>query len=222
MSGAPRSVFLIALGDTAEQLHPAVRRYVAGPEQPGEVGVGEGVFEVAGSRFGKWNLLLRPFVGKHLLVSSRETDVPFTVVNRPEAPPKSPALYATRTFRFRDGEQAFTDVLVPATEPHTLRNRLGDSKRVELELRCWVSGDGHLRLSSRRAWLRLGRLAVRLPRLLGVQVDVQDGFDEGTGRQTIVATVRNPIMGTVLEYRGSFVYHYEVAGTERPPVEPRA
>lgn len=205
------SVFLAALGEGANNLHPAVRRYVAGPSTQGLIGVGEGRFEIAGSRLGRLNHLLRPFVGARLLVTRYERDVPFTVVNRPTASPDGQELHAERSFRFRSGTQTFVDVLAHAPAPNTLQNLLGASRRIELELRCWVSGEGHLRLSSRRVWIRACGVRIRLPPMLSVRAEVEDGYDESTERQTVSVTVMSPVMGTVLEYRGTFTYRFEPA-----------
>lgn len=217
---AAKSVFLVALGDEAAKLHPRVLRYVTGPLEPGVVGVGRGVFEVAGSRLGRLNLLARPFVGPELLVTTRERDVPFTVRNTPVPgggagehgagkPGAVGELRAIRTFEFSGGSQSFVDVLRPGHDPGTLQNVLGCAGRVELELVCGVTDEGFLSLQSRRAWLRLAGLRIPLPGVLSVRADVVDGYEEVTGRQTIRATVTNPIMGTVLEYRGSFLYDFE-------------
>lgn len=202
------SVFLIALGRDASRLHPRVLRYAEGSGD-GAV-TGTGTFRVAGSRFRWLGLLLRPLVGPQLLVTRFQRNVPFTVVNRRVVTAHGGSeLHATRSFHFQKGTQVFSDVLVPGSTPGTLRNRVGAAGRVELELRCTATAQGFLRLSERRAWMRFGRIKVRLPRALAVRIDVEDGYDEGTGRQTIDATVRNPILGTVLEYRGSFTFRAE-------------
>ncbi|MBL3681574.1 DUF4166 domain-containing protein [Leucobacter aridicollis] len=220
-AGAPvpgGSVFLRALGREASRLHPEVYRYVSGSGVVGQAVDLEGVFDVAGSRLRRLNLLARPIVGPGLLVTAFERDVPFRVANRPglesvrgravgagaRAGRQELGLHAERTFEFRSGGQSFVDVLLVGDAPGTLRNLLGECRRVELELRCTVTDRGRLRLESGRAWLRFGRLRVRLPRLLSVQAVVEDGFDEATGRNTVDARVGSPILGTVLEYRGSF------------------
>lgn len=208
MPGSPvpgGSVFLAALGDRAAGLRSEVLRYVSGAGVVGgEVPV-EGTFAVAGSKLRWLNHLARPLVGPFLFVTAHERDVPFTVVNRVAwEPGHGLGLQAERVFEFRSGAQRFVDVLLPGEAAGTLTNLLGEARRVELELHCSVTGEGHLRLDSGRAWLRLGRLRLRLPRLVSVRAVVEDGFDDARGVHTVAARVRNPLIGTVLEYRGTF------------------
>lgn len=201
------SVFLNALGAAAQRLHPEVRRYAAGPGIPGAAVVVDGVFDVAGSRFRKLNLLALPIVGRNLFVTAHERDVPFHVVNSLTRSQGGPLeLHADRAFTFTGGAQRFVDVLLPGEREGTLLNRVGSARRVELELRCSVTGDGHLRLVSERTWLRFGGLRIRLPALLSVRADVVDGFDDAAQQNTVRARVRSPILGTVLEYRGRFTH----------------
>lgn len=216
------SVLLTALGAEAARLHPEVLEYAAGPPDRCGYGLGRGVFEVAGSRFGRLARLARPFTGPGLLVTRYERDVPFTVVNRVAlAVDGAPALAAERNFGFRDGSQRFTDALLSGPEAGTLRNILGARGRVELIVECTVTDHGRLRLRSRAALLRIGRLRVRLPALLGVAVEVEHGFDEAVGLQTIAVRARNPILGTVLEYRGRFGYEYREQERSGPALPER-
>ncbi|WP_221586291.1 DUF4166 domain-containing protein [Microbacterium sp. G2-8] len=205
------SVFLAALGDASARLRPEVARYAAATSGGDDV-VGEGIFDVVGGRQGRIGVLLRPFAGPRFLLTRRGRNVPFHVVNRPGAGPAGIELCAERTVRFDDRAQTFADVLRLGSEPGTLTNLLGDARRVEIRLRCTATAEGHLRLASDRCWVRLGRLRIRLPAAFAVRVEVEDGFDDATGRQTVRAHARNPIVGTVLEYRGSFTWHVEPTG----------
>lgn len=212
-----RSVFLDALGDAAATLKPEVYEYVAGPpcapNSTHSVGIGEGVFAVAGSRFGLVFALLRPVIGPDTLVTRHERDVPFEIVNTPAVlADGSLQLAATRTFKFQGGEQRFLDVLTPAGAPGMLLNHLGPRKRLTLTLKCSVSAQGHLLLTSERTYLRVGRSRIRLPRLLGVSAHVEDGYDSERQRRTVDVVVRNPIAGVVLHYRGWFHYRYRDDG----------
>jgi len=205
-----RSVFLAALGPAAAQLRAEVLEYVAGPPEGHDRGEGRGVFNVAGSPWGPLMLLLRPFVGPGLLVTRQERDVPFDVVNRPvgAGDAATPSLAATRTFHFRSRSETFVDLLLPGAAPGTVVDVLGRHRRIEILLECAATSEGNLRLRSRACRIRIGGVRVRLPRLLGVSVEVEDGYDPDLERRTIAAEVRNPIFGTVMAYRGWFRYSY--------------
>ncbi|GAA1545302.1 hypothetical protein HD600_000321 [Microbacterium ginsengiterrae] len=203
---ARRSVFLAALGAHADSLAPEVREYVAGPPE-GMIGVGTGVFEIAGSPW-RWMLhLARPLVGPGLLVPRREHDVPFELVERATIGANGArALVATRTFRFRGGEERFDDVLHIGREPGTLVNTVGDLGRIEVLLDVTVTTQGALRLTTRASRVRLLGRVIRLPRLLGIDGVVENGYDPVHERRTIAAVMRSPLFGTVMEYRGWFRY----------------
>ncbi|GGA73496.1 hypothetical protein GCM10011490_25440 [Pseudoclavibacter endophyticus] len=114
------------------------------------------------------------------------------------------AIRMRRTLWFATGPQSFGDVLVPGREPGTVRNVLGDAGRVELLLACAVTRQGWFRMRSVASYVRVGRLRVRLPSALGVRADVCNGYDAERACHTVAVRVRNPLLGTVLGYRGAF------------------
>lgn len=198
LGGTGGTPLLEALGSRATRLHPAVLEYVT--EGAGE---GRGVFEVAGSGVRWIWALARPFVGPGLLIAATEHDVPFSVVNRTGARGERSAV---RGFEFSSGEQVLVDVLTTGRRPGELLNLLGERRRIELDVACSPDGLGGFRLDSRSMRLRVGRVRVRIPCLLGVRVEVTHGYDEAIGRHTIDTAARNPLLGVVLEYRGWFEY----------------
>ncbi|WBL19559.1 DUF4166 domain-containing protein [Citricoccus sp. NR2] len=204
------SVFLRVLGDQARGLHPQLRDYVAGPPPGFRTGEGRGVFEIAGSPYRRLAGLLRLVAGADAVLSADERDVPFTIINRPVADAGTMALEAVRTFFFRRGRQRFADVLEVGRIPGTLVNTPGGTGRIEVLLTCSVTSEGHLRLRSTATRLRVGGRTLRLPRLFGVDVESIDGWDETHQRQTISVHARNPLLGTVLRYRGWFTAAYRV------------
>ena len=195
-------VFIDALGADAERLHPEL---LASFRRPVSVGEAEGVFAVAGSRFGRWSAFARPVVGPRLLVTARGYGVPFrlrTVSGR--SPSGRATLDSVRVFRFARGSQEIADRLTVSVRPGLVRNLLGSRGRVELIERCTVTPEGFLRMSTVRVALRLfgRRFALRGP--LGVRVELVDGWDDEHHRRTIDMRAVNPVFGTVLEYRGSY------------------
>lgn len=193
-------VFLAALGDDARRLHP---RILAQMQAPGTIDRAEGVFEVAGSRFGRLGALALPVVGPRMLVTRFGRDVPFTLTTRAgRSATGRPTLDTTREFRFPGRTQFITDRLIPSVHPGLVRNLMGERGRVELIEECSVTPEGSLRMQTRRLALRLWGRRFALRGILGISVDLEDGWDEGRGRRTIAMRARHPLFGTVLEYRG--------------------
>ena len=152
--------------------------------------------------------LLRVFSGPGVMLSAYERDVPFQIVNRPTRESSRPGLEAERCFEFRCGRQRFVDVLRVGLLPGTLVNTLGRDGRIDVLLKCSVTPDGSLRLRSRAARIRIGPKKFTLPRLFSVKVEAIEGWDAKSERHTISVHVRNPLVGTVLRYRGSFKYEH--------------
>lgn len=202
-SGAPPTrgqVFLDALGADAERLHPEILAQYRAPVAAGHA---EGVFAVAGSRFGRAAGLVRPIVGPGLLVPTSGRDVPFvlrTASGRTET--GRATLDSIREFRFPGRTARIVDRLTVSVRPGLVRNLLGARGRVELIEECSVTAEGFLRMRTIRVALRLFGRRFALPGPLGVRVDLIDGWDAEHRRRTIDMRAVNPLLGTVLEYRG--------------------
>ena len=193
-------VFLAALGPDAERLHPEI---LAQMRTPTALDSADGVFTVAGSRFGRLGALALPLVGPRMLVTRFGHDVPFSLRSRAGRTPAGRAtLDTTREFRFPGATQFISDRLTVSVVPGLVRNLLGARGRVELIEECSVTADGALRMRTRRIALRFWGRRFALRGILGVTVDLEDGWDEAHGRRTIEMRARNPLVGTILEYRG--------------------
>ncbi len=206
-------VFLDALGAEAERLHPEI---LAQYRAPAPAGHAEGVFAVAGSRFGRWAALARPIVGPGLLVPTSGRDVPFvlrTITGRAET--GRATLDSTREFLFPGRTARIVDRLTVSVRPGLVRNLLGARGRVELIEECSVTAEGFLRMRTVRVALRLCGRRFALPGPLGVRVDLVDGWDAEHRRRTIDMRAVNPVLGTVLEYRGWY-RESEPSPSERP------
>lgn len=206
-------LFLAALGEEAERLHPEI---LAQMRATATLDRAEGVFEVAGSRFGRLGVLAVPVVGPRMLVTRFARDVPFSLtMHAGRTAAGRETLDTTREFRFPGSTQYITDRLTQSVLPGLVRNVLGARGRVELIEECSVTAQGALRMRTRRVALRLWGRRFALRGVLGVSVEVEDGWDEENARRTITLRARNPLLGTVLEYRGW--YRYLEPGVETAP-----
>jgi hypothetical protein len=197
-------VFLAALGDDAERLHPEI---LAQMRVEAERDSAEGVFTVAGSRFGRLAGLASPVVGPGLLVTRFARHVPFRIDTVSGRSRSGRATLATvREFRFPGATQHVEDRLFATGRSGIVQNALGARGRVEMLEECSVTPEGALRMRTRAVALRVGRRRIALRGILGVAVELVDGWDEARRRRTIEMRATSPLVGTVLEYRGWYRY----------------
>ena len=203
------SPYQLVLGDDFGALDPSLQRYF-GAIPAGNVGVGHGVYEQAGSR--RW--VLRPLLAwlawRRILFPEFGRDVPFTVVNTPGGRGK---LSATRTFDFPARRRLMQDSM--SVTDGILLDRLGRRGGLEVELRLEVV-DGGLRMHSGRFRLRLGALRVPLRRVARLALDARtEGAD--AARPRVVVRITAPLLGEVFRYAGSFTYVYMPIGSGQLP-----
>ncbi|UTT54165.1 DUF4166 domain-containing protein [Microbacterium maritypicum] len=198
------AAFLEALGEQAQRLHPEILAQMSVEATRDSA---EGVFAVAGSRFGRVAGLAAPVIGPGLLVTRFARDVPFridTVSGRSRA--GRATLDTVREFRFPGATQYVTDRLFATGHPGIVQNALGVRGRVQILEHCSVTDEGALRMSTRAVALRLGRYRIALRGILRIEVELVDGWDEARHRRTIDMRATSPVLGTVLEYRGWYRY----------------
>lgn len=199
------SVYQRVLGASFDELVPELRTYF-GPVESQRVGVGSGVFEVAGSAR-RWLVPVLAWLGwRRVLFAEFGHDIPFDIVNTPGA---DGSLSAVRTLHFasrRAGgarDRALEDTM------RVIEGRLHDflGRRRGLEARFVLTvEDGLLRMRSDRLWLRVagGRIRMWLPRL--ATVTIAESWDHDAGRQHVDVRLHSPLIGEWFRYSGGFEY----------------
>ena len=216
-----------ALGERMHRLHPVVQRYFSAIPA-GCVGIGEGVFEEFGTpRRWLWPLL-RPLERRGVLVAGYARDVPFRIENRTvavtgvgatgEGEGEIGAAVARRTIELPDGPWETRDSVIASGDG--VLERLGAPWTVSslFEVGVEDEGDGNggaLTLVSRRVGLVVGRLRVRIPRLVAPVVRLREGYDEVGGLQRVEVTMDLPLIGRIYGYRGGFAYRIEETRDDR-------
>jgi hypothetical protein len=190
------SVYRRVLGAELDLLHPDLRTYFDGGHG---VGVGRGVFEVAGSPL----RILKPVLGfmawQRILFPEYARDVPFDVVNTPTA---DGGLGAVRTFHFSGRDRPLQDMM--RVVDGRLHDFLGRRGGFEVRMALTVT-DGQLQLRSDRQWLHLAGLRIRIPALATVTVD--ESWSEA--RQHVDVRLHSPLIGKWFRYAGHFTYGYD-------------
>ncbi|HEX4401857.1 MAG TPA: DUF4166 domain-containing protein [Galbitalea sp.] len=190
------SVYQRVLGSKLAGIRPELQSYFSGHAG---IGVGSGVFEVAGSRLRILHPVLAYLAWRRILFPEFGRDVPFDITNTPTP---DGALEAVRTFRFPGRDRSLEDAM--RVVDGNLHDFLGRRGGFEVRMSLTIA-DGLLHMRSTRQWLHLGPLRIPLPPIATVTVD-ESWAD---GRQHVDVRLRAPILGEWFRYAGSFTYRHE-------------
>jgi Domain of unknown function (DUF4166) len=190
------SVYQRVLGSEIESLAPELRAYFTGDRG---VGLGSGVFEVAGSPLRFLRPVLAWLAWRRILFPEYARNVPFDIANTPT---EDGGLEAVRTFHFPGRDRPLEDTM--RVVDGRLHDFLGKRRGFEVRMDLTIT-NGLLEMRSDRQWLHLGGLRIRLPRLATVTVS-ESWLD---GRQHVDVRLRSPILGEWFRYAGSFSYRYQ-------------
>lgn len=202
MRSPSQSPYAQALDEHLEELHPRLRDYFQTlPE--GHIGIGEGVFSRVGTpRRWLWPFL-RPLHDRGVIYAGWQLSVPFRVTNRLV----DGRAVSEREFLLPGDSWTMRDAV--SLNPHgRLVDELGDPAIVAASFDTTIT-DGALQLTSRAVGIRIGRIHLRMPRLLSPVVRLTESFDDVTDRQRVAVTIRVPLLGRVYEYSGDFTYRIE-------------
>ena len=191
-----------ALGDEAEALHPAVRERYGVDTDDGVACVGRGEMDITNGRAFRPVLALMPV--ENLLFRETGEDVPFSVTTvgfRTDGGHE--AMTTRRVFDFGDVRRVFDSLTVWDAARGRLFDFLGTHGLLASELHPRVE-DGTLVVEGGKQWSRVGDRYVPLPDALAADVEVRDRYDDEREAFRVDATVRNPLAGELLAYRGTF------------------
>ena len=195
-------VYEHALGDSASDLHPAVReRYGIGPDDP-TVCVGRGTMDITRGTLAL--PALYAMTRQNMLFPESGEDVPFTVTTAGYRTDTGHEVLTThREFEFPNKRRRFDSLTVWDAANERLLDFLGTGARIASELHPRVEG-GALVVEGGRQWLRVGARYVPLPGPLGVRVVVSDRYDDDDEQYHVNAVVESPLAGHILGYSGTF------------------
>lgn len=215
----PPSPFAAALGTALDGLPDLVREHFAAG--PGAIRY-EGVMRRVWRRGG----LLGPLVTAALVASARRDmlfpesghDVPFRIEHvLTVGPDGRVSMTWNRIFRFGSVTRYFVAVMRADAGRACIVDWLGSDGALEVDLHARVA-DGAVHIESGRQWLRLPRLRIELPGFVAGTVRVRE-WQEAEGVLGIHVETRNPLIGAITSYEGTFS---PVAPTDDDPVVPPA
>lgn len=206
-----KSVFHRALGDAADELHPAIRERYALTSADERRCVGRG--RMRSIRRQPLALpVLWAGIREHLLFPETGLDVPFEVRTTPFVDDGVETVAYVREFDVGPGRR-FDAYMHYDDARDCIVDELGRHRRLATELEFSVTAEGALRIESGKQWVRGRDREVRIPRVLGADVTVIERYDDSTGRFRIEVAIRNPLVGQVFAYDGWFTVSYEDCAT---------
>ena len=189
------SVYERVLGADIETLAPQLRSYFSGGHG---VGVGAGVFDVAGCRVALLRPLLAYLARQRILFPEFARNVPFEILNTPTS---EGGLDAVRIFHLPGRDRPLEDTM-RVIDGH-LHDFMGRRRGFEVRMVLSIA-EGVLTMRSDRQWIRVLGTRLRIPQLATVSV-TESWRDE---HQHVDVRLRTPVLGDWFRYSGEFTYSY--------------
>jgi len=195
-------VYMHALGERADELHPKVRDRYDIDQHDDVAVVGRGEMDITRGTVAL--PALYAMTTRDLLFPEQGEDVPFTVTTVGYVDGAGREMMTTRReFRFDGTRRRFDSLTVWERDNRRLLDVLGRGGHIVSELHPRVE-DGALVVEGGRQWLRTGSRYLPMPGPMAASVEVRDRYDEDDDLFHVTATVENPLVGSILEYRGTF------------------
>lgn len=202
------SIYKQVMGSDFKRLHPMLQqRYDL---QEGTVLRASGIMkEIHGGP--KW---LYPLfwigIRWKLLFPEHGKNIPFTIQNRAFVGDYGVSqVYWERIFHFGKKKRYFNALMSLDAKRKIIQDYLGEPHLVYSDLAFHVDDDGFLTIESLGQRIVLGKIEIPLPRLFQGLATVREKYDEEQRLFHIDVTVRNPLIGKVFAYEGTFAADVE-------------
>lgn len=140
-----------------------------------------------------------------LLFPEQGKDIPFTIKNRAfVGDTGNSQVHWERIFYFGDKKRYFNALMSLDPERLIIQDYLGEPHLFYSDLALHVTNDGSLTIESLGQRLVLGKIEIPLPRLFQGLATVTERYDDKRALYHIHVTVRNPLIGIVFSYEGTF------------------
>uniref|UniRef100_UPI003D8E1311 DUF4166 domain-containing protein n=1 Tax=Gordonia sp. B7-2 TaxID=3420932 RepID=UPI003D8E1311 len=211
-------VFMQALGSDFDRLHPNLAWRYSIDSTSGVALGGHGIYESVYINSALTSPVIRYYGNRAALPSRSSRMVPFTEEHycyRDELGRECLAML--RTFEYSSGSRKLNSVKVPATSG--IVDFFGDGPELLYPVELSVNSRGDLLLESGPLrWLGKGpKLGMR--GLFGAQMRYMEGWDERNDRFRCDATVRNPVIGEIMHFRGWFTTADRLCSLQEIPDE---
>ena len=197
------SIYKKMLGSHFNRLHPMLQRRYDLPE--GAAFRATGIMkEIKGGPKWLYPLFLVGIQWK-LLFPEHGKNIPFTIKNHAFISDTGESqVHWERTFHF-DNKKRYFNALMSLDEEHLIiQDYLGEPHLLYADLVFHVTAEGSLIIHSQKQRLVLGKVEIPLPRIFQGLATVIERYDDEQEHYQIHVTVRNPLIGRIFSYEGTF------------------
>lgn len=140
-----------------------------------------------------------------LLFPEHGNSIPFTIKNTAFMSKSGESqIHWERIFYFQNKRRYFNALMSLDEHRLVIKDYLGEPALFYSDLAFTVTETGALKIHSLNQRLVLGKLEIPLPRLLQGLATVTETYLDGDELYQIQVSVRNPIIGSVFSYEGTF------------------
>ncbi|PEI83176.1 DUF4166 domain-containing protein [Bacillus toyonensis] len=192
------------LGDTYKNLHPELQKCYAITEENSFTGEGKMDEIYGGSFFVKF--ILKIASKFRMFFSERGEEIPFTIQNIAERDEYGQELVRwNRTFYFHNKKRYFNAVMQLDEEKHEIVDYFGEPHILVSTLNFHIDEAGGMHISSKKQWFYMVGRKIPLPKFLYGEAKIFESYDEALRCFRIHVQVRNPLIGSLFSYKGTFV-----------------
>ncbi|MGG5736199.1 MULTISPECIES: DUF4166 domain-containing protein [Bacillus cereus group] len=192
------------LGDTYKNLHPKLQKRYEITEKNSFTGEGKMDEIYGGSFFVK--LILKIASKFRMFFSERGKEVPFTIHNTVERDEHGKEFVRwNRTFYFHNKKRYFNAVMQLDEENNEILDYFGKPHMLVSTLNFYIDEVGAIHISSKKQWFYMFGRKIPLPRFLYGDAKIVESYDETLQCFRIHVQVRNPLIGSLFSYKGTFV-----------------
>ena len=197
------SIYRTILGDSYERLHPKLQQRYDITEQKDFYGAGK-MDEIAGD-----SVWIRPFfllgTKRRLFFPERGKGIPFTIYNEASTNEEGKTIVkCNRTFAFGQKRRFFDAVMCLNEEQNEIIDYFGQPPLLVSTLSFHVDDQGGMNISSEKQWLHLFGKNIPLPKSFYGEARIIESFDDEQNCFRIKVNVRNPLVGPLFSYNGTF------------------
>lgn len=192
------------LGDSYKKLHPKLQKRYEITEENSFIGEGKMDEIYGGSFFVK--LILKIASRFRMFFSERGEKVPFVIHNTAGRDKDGKEIVRwNRTFYFHDKERYFNAVMQLDEENNEILDYFGEPHLLVSTLNFHIDELGAMHISSKKQWFYMFGRKIPLPKLLYGEAKIVESYDEELQCFRIHVQVRNPLIGSLFSYKGTFV-----------------